>query len=473
MPSRTIRRLAAAVAPVALGAALAFAPAANADTTCTKFASTEGSNSAAGSVDAPFRTAQQLADSLSAGDTGCLRGGTYIEDLTMRIPGHEGAPVTITSYPGERAKLIGRLWIPRTGDYVTISNLDLNGSPKYGANDDNDPSPTINANNATFTGNDVTNDHTAICFLVGSSWGHAANAVIDGNRIHDCGKLPAANHEHGIYVEDSSDVEIVNNAIFDNADRGVQLYPSAQRTHVAHNVIDGNGEGILFSGDDGFSSNDNVVEDNIITNANQRNNIESWYPDGNPVGTGNVVRDNCIGGGGRDNGNGGISEEWGFKVADNNVVGKNPRFLDRTAKDFRLDSDSPCGGFANGATHSAGTRAQTTEPTAPTPTSDTPTRDSSPRVSVTTSKARNGVLRMKGRVHRGLDLQNAGSTTTKAVIQIRWDGSWYPLKSLRVVNGHFKSRIRVPANLRGKVITLRVVVPAVAKSRAVRVRAGR
>jgi Right handed beta helix region len=470
MPTTT--RLAAAVAPVAIAAALAFAPAASADTTCTKFASTSGSDSAAGTLDAPYRTAQQLADSLSAGDTGCLRGDTYVEDVRVDHGGRTGAPITITSYPGERAKVIGRLWVTRKGDFVTVSNLDLNGTTARGTNDDNLPSPTVNGASDTFAGNDVTNDHHAICFAVGGPSGDASKTVIDGNRIHNCGILPAANHDHGIYVVTSTDAEIVNNVIYDNADRGVQLYPAAMRTHIAGNVIDGNGQGILFSGADGTASNDNVVEDNIITNSNVRSNVESYYPPSNPVGHGNIVRNNCVGGGVRDNGDGAIGDGTGYKFERNNVIAHRAQYVNRSANDFRLDQDSPCAGIANGATHSSAARTGSGDPSVAAPTPN-PTRASAPSVSVRTSTSRHGILRMRGRVRRGLRIRSAAATPTKAVVQIRWDGTWYPLKSLRVVRGHFKSRFRLPANLHGRLITLRVVVPALAKSRQVRVRAGR
>ena len=59
--------------------------------------------------------------------------------------------------------------------------------------------------------------------------------------------LPANNHEHGIYVEASDGAQIVDNWIYDNADRGVQLFPDAQGTYVARNVIDRNGQGVIFS----------------------------------------------------------------------------------------------------------------------------------------------------------------------------------------------------------------------------------
>src|SRR5690349_24887022 len=71
---------------------------------CNKVAAPNGSDNAAGNEDAPFRTAQVLADSLTPGQTGCLRGGTYSEDLTIRQGGNAGAPVTIRSFPGERAR---------------------------------------------------------------------------------------------------------------------------------------------------------------------------------------------------------------------------------------------------------------------------------------------------------------------------------------------------------------------------------
>ena len=73
--------------------------------------------------------------------------------------------------------------------------------------------------------------------------------VIEGNRIHDCGELPAANHDHGIYVGNAAGRSIRDNWIYDNADRGIQLYPDADRTAITGNVIDGNGQGVIFGGE--------------------------------------------------------------------------------------------------------------------------------------------------------------------------------------------------------------------------------
>src|SRR5690348_5296917 len=69
-------------------------------TTCALVASPSGSDSAPGTPAAPFRTAQKLADSLRAGQTGCLRAGTYRQArLVLRRGGTSGAVVKLTSYP--------------------------------------------------------------------------------------------------------------------------------------------------------------------------------------------------------------------------------------------------------------------------------------------------------------------------------------------------------------------------------------
>jgi parallel beta-helix repeat protein len=481
MPSVcSVHRIAAAAGAAATAAVLAFAPAASADVTCTKVAAPGGSDASNGSLETPYATAQKLVNSLHAGDTGCLRAGNYSERLKISIGGTADAPVTLTSFPGERATVTGRFWIAQGADYVTVANLDLNGK-----NDKIEPSPTVNANHSTFVDNDVTNDNTGICFLLGNGWGSAGNTLIQHNRIHNCGLLPAANHDHGIYVEEATDTEIRDNLIYDNADRGVQLYPNAQRTHIAGNVIDGNGEGVIISGLDDHASRDTLVEDNVITNSNQRNNVESWFP--GAVGTNNIVRDNCIAGGVRDDGDGGIAEQHqGFTVGSGNVLSKNPKFVDRAGKDFRLQSDSPCAGIANGATGSNGARVTVAPPAPSTTTQPTSGSSSStprhgnespapagPAVKLTTKTTRGGRVRLTGRVRasRRRALHSAGVTARRAVIQIRWAHAWFPVRSTRIIRGkRFRTSVRIPSLMRGRVLRLRASVPHVGHSHTVRVR---
>ena len=303
---------------------------------CTRYASLTGDDAAAGTAEQPFRTAARLVASLSAGETGCLAGGTFREDLTIRTSGEAGAPITLSSAPGSRARLLGRLWVTDSADDVVLANLDLDGR-----NAGNLPSPTVNGDRVSFVGNDVTNRHAAsICFVVGSTtgWGTAVDSVLDGNRVHDCGALPRTNQHHGVYLASSRDARLTNNLIYDNADRGVQLYPDAQGTLIAHNVIFGNGQGLLFAGDDGLAASDSHVVGNVIAGSLVRYNVESWYPPGNPVGTGNVVSGNCLWKGAQGN----LGDRVGFAAYDNLVAA--PGFVDAAAKDFRLRAGSSCEG---------------------------------------------------------------------------------------------------------------------------------
>ncbi len=303
---------------------------------CDRIASPTGSDMNPGSEYLPHRTVQHLADSLSPGQTGCLRSGTYRENVKISVGGNAGSRVTLRSYPYERARVVGRLWIAQGADHVTVSHLTLNGKSSRGL-----PSPTINADHVTFYDNDITNDHTAICLLLGSDWGGADEAVVARNRIHNCGRLPATNYDHGIYIALSRGSVIRDNLIYDNADRGIQLYPEAKNTKIHNNVIDGNGQGIIFSGDDGVASTGNVVEHNIISNSRIRYNVESWYPDGNPIGLRNRVRRNCIYGGKHGQIDGGVETPRVGFIASRNIY-SNPLYRNRAKKDFRLQKRSPC-----------------------------------------------------------------------------------------------------------------------------------
>ena len=297
---------------------------------CTKVASTTGSDSAAGTAGSPYRTVDKLADALGPGQTGCLRAGTYDGNVRIDRGGRAGAPLTITSWPGERAAVKGRVVVADSANFVTISRLDLDGT-----NAGILPSPSVYGDNVSFVRNDVTNNHTAICFILGSNtYGRAVSTLIRFNRIHNCGVLPANNHDHGIYAEASDGAQIVDNWIYDNADRGIQLFPDAQDTYVARNVIDRNGQGVIFS----RTSAGNVVEHNVIAHSRLRWNLEDFEL----TGTFNVARRNCIWTTRLDSyaRNGGIQPSPDFAVAANLVA--DPNFIDRATHDYRLRLSSPC-----------------------------------------------------------------------------------------------------------------------------------
>jgi hypothetical protein len=313
---------------------------------CTRFASTTGSPGGAGTRSSPYGSVNALLVNLAPGETGCLEAGTYREDVSITSGGESGEPVTLASVPGERARLLGTVWVAQGADHVTIRDLDLNGASRPGI-----PSPQVNAAHTTFYDVDVTNDHTGICFVLGgsaTSYGVASYTTIAHSRIHDCGVLPPSHFDHGIYIAHSRDATIVDNAIYDNADWGLHLFPDAQRTTVMFNVLDGNGDGVILAGTGDEASSGNRIAHNVVSNT--RDGSERSRPGnnhgflvtsfwGDRIGSDNLVASNCFwkGAAGLVN-----TSDGGFLAAHNVIA--DPGFVARGAMDFRLRADSPCAG---------------------------------------------------------------------------------------------------------------------------------
>jgi hypothetical protein len=245
--------------------------------------------------------------------------------------------------PGAVATVLGRVWIRAGSDYVTIQGLHIVGLPGpadcAGAQCPNIPTVGVNSRSATLLDNDITNHHSSICVAIGSAhWGVARQTLVEGNVIHDCGRLPATNLEHGIYVADAVGAVIRSNYIYDNADRGIQLYPHAERTLVEGNVIDANGEGILIGGVGADPTEGSLVEHNLVTNSRIGGNIESFFPAGAPPAAANQVTDNCLFGGHVSPALGGVVGAGVGFVAGGNLIA-DPLYESNVAPDRDLAAD--------------------------------------------------------------------------------------------------------------------------------------
>ncbi len=262
---------------------------------CTRYASPQGSDSARGTKLRPFRTAQQLVDSLRSGQTGCLRSGTYSDDgeeFVVRFDraGRPGAPITLRSNPGERARIRGTIYVPEGANHVTVSNLILEGTGE-------DSTFKAYATDVVLQSSDVTNAWRGTnCVFLGSNdgWGTAVRPVIRGNRIHECGRT-GDSLDHGIYAANAVGGRIVGNRIWNASGYAIQLYPNSQRMLVSRNIVDGAEPsvrgGIVVGGDDEHASNGNVIEHNVIAYARWYSVSSTWE---DAVGQGNVARANCL-----------------------------------------------------------------------------------------------------------------------------------------------------------------------------------
>jgi hypothetical protein len=311
---------------------------------CDRYASPLGSDTASGSSERPVRTAQALVSRLGPGETGCLRGGTYAGPLVINHGGTSTARLTLRSAPGARATIRGPVWIANPANFVTVAYINLDGT-----NPERRASPIVNGDNSVFFADSVTN-RTGVCFYLGDpQYGIAHHTVVATSRIHACGSArPGTNHIHGFYIAHAVNTVIRDDYIYANQDRGIQFYPDSRNALVERNTFDRNGESIDFSGDYGLASSGNIVRNNLITSSRLGNDVESWYPTGNPLGTGNAASRNCIFGG-RD---GPIqAPAIGFRAADN--VTEDPRYVDPVRPQLGLKPSSPCWALLGGATRPA------------------------------------------------------------------------------------------------------------------------
>jgi parallel beta-helix repeat protein len=311
-------------------------PLAKPSAACDRVAAPWGSKHGDGSWSHPVRGPYRLVKLLGTGETGCLREGIYHEPETRVKREH----VTLQSAPGERAIWRGRLVLRGRGDRVIGLTLDGSYGPSCCGGTGTLPSPTIHAAGVVVAGNDISSPDSGIC-VHPRTWGHQRpdNFHILGNRVHDCGRLPHTEHDHGIYVAAGYNGEIRDNVVYDNADRGIQLYPEAKYTLVEHNTVDGNGSGIVFS----ERSAANRVENNVFTNSVVRWNAETFRLSGR----GNRFSGNCVRPGNRDpeyNAHGGVDlpptvAQNGNRRASDAVYGPA-----RTAGDLRVQPGSDCAG---------------------------------------------------------------------------------------------------------------------------------
>jgi hypothetical protein len=306
---------------------------------CTRYAAPSGADRNRGTRNRPLKTPQRLADSLRPGQTGCLRGGVYTDatdDFILKIErgGKHGSPVWIRSLPRERATLIGRIWVQKGSDHVTLSHLNIRGSS-------GEITFKIYADDVVVQDNDITNLRRGkSCLMLGSAsgYGEAHRTIVRRNRFHDCGRPEDGNLGHGIYAQSVVDGRITGNVFWNLQAYAIQFYPNARHNRFDHNIIDGGPPslrgGVLFGGNSDFASSDNIVQFNVIAYA-QSSNVTSYWE--GRVGSGNIARKNCLWRAREENIDAG---DGGFR-AQHNVVAA-PRFVDRQNRNYRLRPGSPC-----------------------------------------------------------------------------------------------------------------------------------
>lgn len=200
-----------------------------------------GSDSNSGSLNSPLASINGVVWRVQPGDNVFLRGGTYFisEQQQMWCDGADGARISFSSYPGERALIDGRNvrsgWqdaISISGDYIDFTNITVRKSREIG----------IVVYNAS---------HTRVMYnKVFSSWGVGIwvggdtqfdDVLVEGNTVYENSRKTAVVRPEeggwgqGITASTGTNIRVNRNYVYNNHGEGIGLWKLAEGA-----ICDGN-----------------------------------------------------------------------------------------------------------------------------------------------------------------------------------------------------------------------------------------
>ncbi|VVB84744.1 Right handed beta helix region [uncultured archaeon] len=273
----------------------ALAPAPTSGSGPTYYVDTNGNDGNSGSSSSPWRTIQHAADTVSAGATVYVMGGTYNEKVTIKNSGSSGNYITFAAYPGQTVTIDGTgISLNYDGlirmdgvSYIKISGFIVVHSSFMGIMISGGASNIIVQNNSisdtsssallaqdasyiTYDGNEVTNAQT-MKGLGGQSNENVNmirtnNFEIKNNHIYNNPNFESIDvkegssygsihgndisgvHSAGIYVDaqgkNSANIDIYQNRVHDSSESGargivigVEVQGSARHMNIYDNIV--------------------------------------------------------------------------------------------------------------------------------------------------------------------------------------------------------------------------------------------
>jgi nitrous oxidase accessory protein NosD len=226
------------------------------------YVSTSGSDNAAGSKAAPFRTIRRAMKAVGPGEAIKVLPGAYAESVVIDgdvKAGRKDAPITLKAvghariFPGKGGALVQvrkPYWV------VDGFDIDVKGQPRFAVIFEG------NTEGSVLAGSHV---HDGTLGGGVTTFGGAHGVTLEGNNIHDFRKKPRGD-SHGVVVQATSrDITVRDNDIHDNSGDSVQcLKPDRAGQTPAR--------GLLVEGNRLYSNDENAVDIKTCSNVVIRDN---------------------------------------------------------------------------------------------------------------------------------------------------------------------------------------------------------
>ena len=320
----------------------------------TYYVATNGSDANTGTLSQPFRTLQKAADIVNPGDTVIVRDGVYGAGGKQYpfILSRPGTPTNWITFKAEnkwKAVLDGEGAAYNTVEfrpnaaYIRIENFEIKNAYYSGIAIDSDRCPGchdiyIKGNIIHDIGNRDTSESGGITGIEQGVGIH--HTTYEDNLFYSIGRNPAAdpyhNHDHGIYAY-GDDITIINNVFRQHkAGWGIQLAPGANNVKILNNTfIDPNpyidGQIILWGNHANITIKNNIF---YLPNTD----AIALYPYDGSGNTNVVIQNNLIYGVTNILPSGTTGGQF---ITPNNIIGNDPKFVNASAGNFRLQSNSP------------------------------------------------------------------------------------------------------------------------------------